>query len=181
MKTIKEFNVSNKKVLVRCDLNISLSENRSILDDFRIKKSIPTIKYLLKNNARQIVLMSHLGRPKKVDSNFSLEILVPRLEELIQEKVFLLKDYDNLKSIENENKFYISPNPFSTKTTINFHNPNLSNCKLSIFSISGNKVFEMDNIKSDKIEFERGNLSKGIYIVELKGEKFYNNEMLIIK
>ena len=73
------------------------------------------------------------------------------------------------------------PNPFSTKTTIKFSNPNNSNYKLSVFSISGNKVFEMENIKSDKIEFDRGNLPKGIYIVELKGEKVFNNKMIIIK
>ena len=54
----------------------------------------------------------------------------------------------------------IFPDPFFFKTTIKLPNLNLSNYKLSIFSISGNKVFEMDNIKSDKIEFERGKLPK---------------------
>ena len=73
----------------------------------------------------------------------------------------------------------ISPNPFSTKTTIEFNNPNHSNYKLSVFSISGNKVFEMDNIKSDKIEFEKDNLPKGVYLVELKGEKVFRGKMVV--
>ncbi|MCD4698523.1 MAG: T9SS type A sorting domain-containing protein [Bacteroidales bacterium] len=71
------------------------------------------------------------------------------------------------------------PNPFSYKTTIKFTNPNHSNYKLLVFTISGNKVFEQDNIKSDKIEFERGNLTKGVYLVELKGEKVFRGKMMV--
>ncbi len=72
-----------------------------------------------------------------------------------------------------------SPNPFSSKTTIEFNNPNHSKYKLSIFSISGNKVFEKDNIQSHKIEFKRGNLKPGIYLVELKGEKVFRGKMVV--
>ncbi|MBC8490245.1 MAG: T9SS type A sorting domain-containing protein [Bacteroidetes bacterium] len=78
--------------------------------------------------------------------------------------------------IENIN---IYPNPFSNKTTIKFPNPNHSNYLLSVFSISGNKIFEMDNIQSDKIEFERGNLPKGVYLIELKGEKVFRGKMVV--
>jgi len=62
MKTIKDFVIQNKRVLVRCDFNVPLSENGEILDDFRIKKTIPTIEYLIEKGAK-IILMSHLGRP----------------------------------------------------------------------------------------------------------------------
>ncbi|MCD4697834.1 MAG: T9SS type A sorting domain-containing protein [Bacteroidales bacterium] len=74
---------------------------------------------------------------------------------------------------------FVSPNPFSNKTTIKFPNPNHSNYILSVFSITGNKVFEMDNIQSDKIEFEKGNLPKGVYLVELKGEKVFRGKMVV--
>ena len=63
MKTLKDFNVKNKRVLVRCDFNIPLNSKGNILDSFRIQKAIPTIKYLIKNKAK-IILMSHLGSPE---------------------------------------------------------------------------------------------------------------------
>ena len=56
-------NLEGKRVLVRCDFNVPLDENRKITDNSRIVKALDTIKYLLKNNAK-IILCSHLGRPK---------------------------------------------------------------------------------------------------------------------
>nr|NQU91203.1 T9SS type A sorting domain-containing protein [Bacteroidota bacterium] len=73
----------------------------------------------------------------------------------------------------------IYPNPFSNKTNIEFPNPTHSSYTLSIFSISGIKVFEMDNIQSDKIEFERGNLPEGVYLLELKGEKVFRGKIVV--
>jgi len=73
----------------------------------------------------------------------------------------------------------VSPNPFDTQATIKFPNPSHSNYNLSIFNISGSKVFEMGYITSDKIEFERGNLPEGVYIVELKGEKVFRGKMVV--
>jgi len=63
LKTLKNFNVKNKRVLVRCDFNVPLNNKRKIEDDFRIRQTIPTIEYLIKNKAKTI-LMSHLGNPK---------------------------------------------------------------------------------------------------------------------
>lgn len=82
-------------------------------------------------------------------------------------------------SLTSNNFIHIYPNPFSIKTTIEFTNPNHSNCKLSIFNISGNKVFEMENITSDKIEFERGDLPGGVYLIELKGEKVFRCKIVM--
>jgi len=81
----------------------------------------------------------------------------------------------------NSNLIKIYPNPFSDRTTIEFNNPNQSSYDLSIFSITGNKVLKIENIKSNKVEIEKGNLLKGIYLVELKGEQVFNNKMIIIK
>ncbi len=71
------------------------------------------------------------------------------------------------------------PNPFSNNTTLEFSNPNHSNYKLSVFNISGHKVFEKDDITTDKIEFEKGNLKPGVYFVELKGEKVFRGKIII--
>lgn len=62
MKTLKDFSVIDKRVLVRCDFDVPLDEKGNILDDFRIKQSLPTIKYLIEQKAK-IILMGHLGRP----------------------------------------------------------------------------------------------------------------------
>ena len=61
-KTIRDFDLNNKKVLIRCDFNVPIKENK-IIDDNRIVTSIPTIKYALDNNAK-VILFSHLGRVK---------------------------------------------------------------------------------------------------------------------
>jgi len=62
MKTLKDFNVKGKRVLIRCDFNVPLGKQGDILDDFRIRQAIPTIQYLIEKEAK-IILMSHLGRP----------------------------------------------------------------------------------------------------------------------
>ncbi len=63
MKTLKDFNFKNKRVLIRSDFNLPLNEKGEIEDDFRLKQTLPTIEYLIKQGAR-IILMSHLGEPK---------------------------------------------------------------------------------------------------------------------
>lgn len=63
MKTIRELDVRQKRVLVRCDFNVPLSEQGDILDDFKIRQTVPTIVYLVENKAK-IILMTHLGDPE---------------------------------------------------------------------------------------------------------------------
>lgn len=83
MRTLKEFNLQGKRVLLRCDFNVPLSEKGDILDDFRIKKTIPTIEYLLQKRAK-IILMSHLGNPKgKVVEALRLTPVQKRLMEYL--------------------------------------------------------------------------------------------------
>ena len=62
-KTVKDIDVTGKRVLVRCDFNVPQDENGNITDNRRIVASLETIDYLLKNNAK-VRLCSHLGRPK---------------------------------------------------------------------------------------------------------------------
>ena len=91
MKTLKDFNFQGKRVLLRTDFNVPLSEQRDILDDFRIKSVIPTIEYLIKNRAK-IIIISHLGRPEKKEEKFSLRPVALKLEELLNKKIKFFPD-----------------------------------------------------------------------------------------
>lgn len=87
MKNLKDFDFNNKKVLVRCDFNVPLDKRGKILDDFRIKEVIPTIKYLIKEKAK-IILMSHLGRPEgKVIEELRLGTVAKRLSSLLGKSI----------------------------------------------------------------------------------------------
>lgn len=87
MKTIKDINIENKKVIIRCDFNVPI-KNGKIVDDTRIKSSLPTINYCLENNAK-IILLSHLGRVKEgADlAKNNLEPVAIRLSELLKKEV----------------------------------------------------------------------------------------------
>ena len=91
-KTVKDIELKGKKVLVRCDFNVPLDENRNITDNTRIVAALPTIKYLLENNC-SIILCSHLGRPKgEFKPEFSLAPVAKELSRLLDKDVIMAKD-----------------------------------------------------------------------------------------
>ena len=88
-KIIEETNLRNKKILLRLDLNVPL-DNGIITDTTRIDKIIPTLKFLIKQNSR-IIIMSHVGRPKgKVDNKLSLKPICIDIENKINHKIKLI-------------------------------------------------------------------------------------------
>lgn len=92
-KTIKDINIKDKKVIIRVDYNVPLDKELKITDDRRIKESLPTITYALKEGARKVILMSHLGRPQdKVVEELRLTPVARKLEKLLGEKVLKLDD-----------------------------------------------------------------------------------------
>ncbi len=106
-KTIKHIEVKGKRVLVRVDFNVPLNEDREITDDRRIKGALPTIKYLLENNAGKIILMSHLGRPKgKIREELRLTPVARRLSDLLGGPVLKLDDCvgEEIKKAISESK-----------------------------------------------------------------------------
>src|SRR5881397_2023291 len=82
-KTVRDIDVKGKRVLVRVDYNVPLHAGR-ILDDSRIRATLPTISYLRGQRAK-VILMSHLGRPKGRDEALSLRPVAERLGELLGE------------------------------------------------------------------------------------------------
>jgi 3-phosphoglycerate kinase len=101
-KTIEDIAVSGKTVLARVDFNVPLDADGNITDNTRINLSLPTIEYLLKNNAK-VILMSHLGRPKDaVDEKYRLTPAAKELEKLIGKPV---KKFDEI--FNDEIKDYV--------------------------------------------------------------------------
>lgn len=86
-KTIEDFNLKSKRVIIRVDFNVPIMDG-VITDDNRIKESLKTIKYAIEENAK-VILLSHLGRIKEekdLEKN-DLSIVATRLEELLNQKV----------------------------------------------------------------------------------------------
>src|SRR5690554_2851960 len=92
MKTINDFNFSNKKAIIRVDFNVPLNERFEVTDDNRIVAAKPTIDKIV-NEGGIAVLMSHLGRPKNgPEDQFSLKHIVPKVEEVLGRKVTFVND-----------------------------------------------------------------------------------------
>ena len=89
-KTIRDYDLNNKKVIIRVDFNVPIKDG-IITDDNRIKESLKTINYAIDNNAK-VILMSHLGRIKEESDkdNNSLEIVSKRLSELLNKEVIFI-------------------------------------------------------------------------------------------
>ena len=93
MKSIqsKGLDLNNKKILIRLDLNVPLN-GTNIVDTNRIDKTIPTLKYLLKNKAK-IIILSHIGRPKgRIVNELSLKPICNELEKKLNQKISFIND-----------------------------------------------------------------------------------------
>lgn len=90
--TVRDLDLDGKKVLMRCDFNVPLDENKNITDKTRIVAAMPTIKYVLDHNAK-LILCSHLGRPKgEVKPELSLKPVADELSKELGKEVKLAKD-----------------------------------------------------------------------------------------
>jgi len=93
MQTIKNYNFSGKRTIVRVDFNVPLNKQTlEVTDDTRIRGALPTIKKIL-NDGGSLILMSHLGRPDgKVQDKYSLKYVIPAIEKNIGRKVKFAND-----------------------------------------------------------------------------------------
>jgi phosphoglycerate kinase len=92
MKTLNDFNFNNKKAIIRVDFNVPLDENFKVTDATRIEAAKPTIDKILKDGG-SVILMSHLGRPKGIEANYSLQHIVSKTEEILGQKVYFASDF----------------------------------------------------------------------------------------
>jgi phosphoglycerate kinase len=108
MKTLNDFDFKNKKAIIRVDFNVPLDENFNVTDTTRIEAAKPTIDKILKDGG-SVILMSHLGRPKGIDPQFSLQHIVAKTSEILAVPVQFATDCigdiaqnaaDNLKAGE---------------------------------------------------------------------------------
>lgn len=115
-KTIRDFELKGKRVLVRVDFNVPLDKSLNVTDDNRIRASLPTIQYALDHGAK-VILMSHLGRPDgKPVSTMSLAPATKRLSELLKQEVVQCSDcvgprvQDELKVLNGVKKVAVLEN-----------------------------------------------------------------------
>ena len=105
MKNIEQVNFEGKRVIVRVDFNVPLDENFNITDDTRIRAAMPTINKVI-NDGGKLILMSHLGRPKKnPDPKYSLKHIVNYLSQVIGKEVAFaddcMKAADKIAAMQN--------------------------------------------------------------------------------
>ena len=103
LKNISDIILNDKKIFLRCDLNVPFDDNKVLLDDTRINNIVPTIQYLLQKKAK-VIIASHFGRPNgEYKEELSLKKLIPYLEEYLKVKVIFINDILSENSIARAN------------------------------------------------------------------------------
>ncbi|MBW2972014.1 phosphoglycerate kinase, partial [Candidatus Woesearchaeota archaeon] len=93
LPTLQNTYVAKKKFLVRTGFDVPIDDKGNVLDDSRIRVSVPTIKYLLEHGAGQIIIITHIGRPKEKEKQLRTDKVAARLSEILGEKVEKLDDF----------------------------------------------------------------------------------------
>ncbi len=128
MQDIDKFNFKHKKVLIRVDFNIPMNEQLEIVDDIRIKTTIPTINKVLSQKG-SVILLSHLGRPKgKYDPKFSLSHLIAHLQKTLDLEVQFATDCIGEEAKYKANN--LKPGQILLLENVRFHKEELINDKM---------------------------------------------------
>lgn len=142
MKRITDINLDNKRVIIRCDYNVPIKDNK-ILDDTRIVKSLKTLNYVLER-ASKVIILSHLGRIKTEEdkNNNSLKIVCDYLSELLKKEISFCTYDQDINSVIDNNKIIM----FENTRFFDLDNNKESNCddSLSKYFASFGDVFIND-------------------------------------
>lgn len=118
MKTLNDFNFENKKALIRVDFNVPLNDNFEVTDATRIVSAKPTIIKILEDGG-SCVLMSHLGRPKGVQDEFSLKHIVSKVEDILGVEVKFASNCVGAEAEEKANA--LQPGEILLLENLRFH------------------------------------------------------------
>jgi phosphoglycerate kinase len=144
-KTVREVDLSGKRVLMRADYNVPV-KNGVISDDFRLRQNLPTIQYILEQHDSKLIILSHLGRPKSAeDKEFSLAPVAKRLSELLKREVRFAPDCigEEVKKMADE----LPAGGILLLENVRFHSEeekNDENFARSIVESTGGEVFVQD-------------------------------------
>ncbi|MBR3324277.1 phosphoglycerate kinase [Candidatus Saccharibacteria bacterium] len=158
MKTIKDLNLKDKTVLVRVDYNVPL-KNGKIESNLRIRASLPTINFLLENKVKNIILISHLGRPEgKENSDFSLAPVAKELEKMLNQKIGFYPLPQKAEKIEipNDTKIILLENlrfdPGEEKNSQDFIKNIIDSVNADIFIQDGFAVVHRAHASTDAVK-----------------------------
>ncbi len=139
LKKMEEADLNKQTVLVRVDFNVAIS-NKKIMNTKRIDSTIPTINYLESKNCR-IILVSHLGRPRGVDMNLSLQPVRDYLSEKLNKEVYFIKNIESINETVNRMNY----GDVAIMENIRFYNEETKNSeKFSKMLASSASVFVSD-------------------------------------
>jgi 3-phosphoglycerate kinase len=144
-KTIKDIKLDGKKILLRADYNVPVKDGK-ISDDYRIKQSLPTIKYILDQPGTSLVIISHLGRPKTAfDKQFSLIPVAKHLSKMLNKPIRF--SHDCIGEEASNASDSLLPGQIAMLENLRFHTEEEENDKhfaQELASRSGAKVFVQD-------------------------------------
>lgn len=103
-KSVRDIDIKGKRILIRVDFNVPMDEDFYISDDTRIREALPSINYCIDNHAQSIVLVSHLGRPKGRDADFSLKYVLKRIERLLGRDVVFAETIEDVENLQQGEK-----------------------------------------------------------------------------
>lgn len=103
-KSVRDIDIKGKRILIRVDFNVPMDEDFDISDDTRIREALPSINYCIDNHAQSIVLVSHLGRPKGRDADFSLKYVLKRVERLLGRDVVFAETIEDVENLQQGEK-----------------------------------------------------------------------------
>lgn len=118
-KTVREIDLTGKRILMRADYNVPVSGG-VITDNYRIKQTVPTIRYILEQHGTSLIIISHLGRPTgPSDSQYSLEPVAKQLSELLSREVKFVHDCvgDEVKKVAEQ----LQPGEILLLENVRFH------------------------------------------------------------
>lgn len=129
---LKTADLKNKRVILRAEFNVPTDKQGNISEDTRIIKTLPTIKYILENGAKQLIIITHFGRPKgKFDEKYKVDKIAKRLEELLGEKVVKIDEVCPNEVNENTKIVMLENLRFTTEEESNDENFAKSLAKLA--------------------------------------------------